>query len=68
MFGFGAIRLASVTMFAVSLAMLYPLVTRPENIAFVPYHNYLQYVLFDDPGDGRARSEYAIRAAQSAAE
>ena len=65
MFGFGAIRLASVGIFAVSLAMLYPLVTRPENIAFVPYHNYLQYVFFDDPGDGRQRSEYAIRRAQS---
>lgn len=65
MFGFGAIRLASAATFAVSLAMLYPLVTRPENIAFVPYHNYLQYVLFNDPGDGRQRSEYAIRRAES---
>lgn len=64
MFGFGVIRLASVAVFGVSIAMLYPLVTRPENIAFVPYHNYLQYLLFDDPGDGRQRSEYAIRQAE----
>ena len=35
--------------------------SRPENIPFVPYHSLLQVWAFNDFGDGRARSIYAIR-------
>lgn len=38
--------------------------TRPENIAFVPYHSLVQVWLFGDQGDGRLRSMYAVQQGQ----
>lgn len=38
--------------------------SQPENIAFVPYHSLTQVWLFDDNGDGRVRSMYAVQQGQ----
>lgn len=38
--------------------------SRPENIAFVPYHSLIQVWLFNDEGDGRLRSMYAVQQGQ----
>ncbi len=46
---------------AIGLTINYYKLSRFEAIAFVPYHSYLQVVLFDDYGNGRQRTEYAIR-------
>ena len=47
-----------------SLAVFAFQLTRPENIAFVPYHSLAQVWLFNDQGDGRLRSLYAVQQGQ----
>jgi hypothetical protein len=49
--------------FAAILVISFQL-TRPENVAFVPYHSLAQVWLFNDKGDGRVRSMYAVQQGQ----
>lgn len=49
--------LAALLVFALQL-------TREENVAFVPYHSLAQVWLFNDRGDGRLRSMYAVQQGQ----
>lgn len=51
---------------ATMLTLMAYQLNRPENIAFVPYHSLVQVWLFNDLGDGRARSIYAVQEGQIA--
>lgn len=50
-----------------SLGANYYLLSRPGSLAFVPYHSLLQVWILNDEGNGRQRTEYAIRLADEQA-